>query len=88
MRRRSGSQKIPKSRLLVLPRAQYVTPDWTGFQPYPHMSLHGFMASSPQAHHYMCVCVGGGGGPGILNLLCMDFQLISYLNLLAMIMVF
>ncbi|KAJ0594045.1 putative G-box binding protein, multifunctional mosaic region [Helianthus annuus] len=30
-----------------------VTPDWTGFQPYPHMPPHGFMASSPQAHPYM-----------------------------------
>nr|XP_043627711.1 bZIP transcription factor 16-like isoform X1 [Erigeron canadensis]XP_043627712.1 bZIP transcription factor 16-like isoform X1 [Erigeron canadensis] len=30
-----------------------VTPDWTGFQPYPHMPPHGYMASSPQAHPYM-----------------------------------
>ncbi|XP_071730526.1 bZIP transcription factor 16-like [Rutidosis leptorrhynchoides] len=30
-----------------------VNPDWTGFQPYPHMPPHGFMASSPQAHPYM-----------------------------------
>ncbi|KAI3505467.1 hypothetical protein L1887_27598 [Cichorium endivia] len=26
-----------------------VNPDWTGFQPYPHMPPHGYMASSPQA---------------------------------------
>ncbi|KAL4565094.1 hypothetical protein LXL04_029178 [Taraxacum kok-saghyz] len=25
-----------------------VNPDWTGFQPYPHMPPHGYMASSPQ----------------------------------------
>ncbi|XP_071737362.1 bZIP transcription factor 16-like isoform X2 [Rutidosis leptorrhynchoides] len=30
-----------------------VNPDWAGFQPYPHMPPHGFMASSPQAHPYM-----------------------------------
>lgn len=30
-----------------------VNPDWTGFQPYPHMPPHGFMASSPQGHPYM-----------------------------------
>ncbi|KAK1430754.1 hypothetical protein QVD17_13728 [Tagetes erecta] len=30
-----------------------VNPDWTGFQPYPHMPPHGFVASSPQAHPYM-----------------------------------
>ncbi|KAI7742560.1 hypothetical protein M8C21_009326 [Ambrosia artemisiifolia] len=30
-----------------------VNPDWTGFQPYPHMPPPGFMASSPQAHPYM-----------------------------------
>ncbi|KAI3703563.1 hypothetical protein L1987_73724 [Smallanthus sonchifolius] len=30
-----------------------VNPDWTGFQPYPPMPPHGFLASSPQAHPYM-----------------------------------
>ncbi|XP_022001925.1 bZIP transcription factor 16 isoform X2 [Helianthus annuus] len=30
-----------------------VNPDWTTFQPYPHMPPPGFMASSPQAHPYM-----------------------------------
>ncbi|GJY53595.1 bZIP transcription factor 68-like protein isoform X1 [Tanacetum coccineum] len=30
-----------------------VNPDWSGFQPYPHMPPHGYMASSPQAHPYM-----------------------------------
>ncbi|KAI3674644.1 hypothetical protein L2E82_52085 [Cichorium intybus] len=26
-----------------------VNPDWTGFQPYPHMPPHGYLASSTQA---------------------------------------
>ncbi|KAK4368805.1 hypothetical protein RND71_012597 [Anisodus tanguticus] len=30
-----------------------VNPDWSGFQGYPQMPPHGFMASSPQAHPYM-----------------------------------
>ncbi|MFS7896407.1 putative G-box binding protein, multifunctional mosaic region [Helianthus anomalus] len=38
-----------------------VNPDWTAFQPYPHMPPPGFMASSPQAHPYMWGVQHGDG---------------------------
>ncbi|KAM0005746.1 hypothetical protein Hdeb2414_s0200g00830921 [Helianthus debilis subsp. tardiflorus] len=61
MQRRSGSQKIPKSRLLVLPRAQYVTPDWTGFQPYICLymgSWHQTLKLTTTSRYYYLIMYG------------------------------